>query len=98
MPKFEQKPNTGVLFANKDRKSDKHPQAKGSATIDGVEYWVSAWTNKAKSGERYQSLAFKPKDSQETDNPTQQRGDHQPIAEEDIPFSSDSFCGPLWRQ
>jgi hypothetical protein len=60
---YEQKPNEGTLFANKDKQSDAHPNAKGSALIGGVEYWVSAWTNTAQtSGDRYQKLKFTPKD------------------------------------
>ena len=52
----------GVLFANKDKKSDAHPNAKGSAQVDGVEYWVSCWVNTDKNGNRYQRLQFQRKD------------------------------------
>lgn len=53
---------TGVLFGNDKRETDKHPNAKGSAQINGVEYWVSAWTNTDKNGRKYQSLKFQPKE------------------------------------
>lgn len=59
---YEQKPNTGSLFRNDRREKDTHPNAKGSALIDGVEYWVSAWTNKDRNGNAYQSLSFQRKD------------------------------------
>lgn len=59
---YEPKDNTGTLFRNDKREKDTHPQAKGSALIDGVEYWVSAWTKEGKDGERFQSLAFKRKE------------------------------------
>lgn len=63
---YEQKPNEGTLFANKERESDSHPNAKGSALIGGVEYWVSAWTNVAQtSGDKYQKLKFTPKEAKE---------------------------------
>lgn len=62
---FEQKPNTGALFKNDDKKTDKHPNARGSALIDGVEYWVAAWTNDGKEG-KYQSLKFSRKDENKT--------------------------------
>ena len=62
---YEQKPNSGSLFANRDRKSDKHPHASGSAIIDGVEYYVDAWTNDGQKG-KWQSLRFKPKQAQRT--------------------------------
>ena len=58
---YEQRENSGTLFRNDKREKDTHPHAKGSALIDGVEYWVSAWTKEGKDG-RYQSLAFKRKD------------------------------------
>ena len=42
-----------------------------SAEINGVEYWVSAWTNTDKNGNRYQKLKFTPKEE------TNQRGRQQ---------------------
>jgi type II secretory pathway component PulJ len=66
MAKFEQRPNTGSLFKNDKREKDTHPHATGSALIDGVEYWVSAWTKEGKSG-KFQSLAFKRKEEKTAD-------------------------------
>jgi len=60
---FEQRDMSGSLFKNDKRDSDNHPNAKGSAMIDGVEYWVSAWTKRDKNGNPWQSLAFTPKDT-----------------------------------
>lgn len=55
----------GALFKNKNMRPDKKdPEYKGSATIGGVEYWVSSWINKSKAGEKYMSLNFKAKDEQ----------------------------------
>ena len=65
MSDFQHKPDSGSLFKNDKRESDKHPNAKGSALIDGVEYWVSAWTNDGKAG-KYQSLKFSKKDANKT--------------------------------
>lgn len=65
---FEHKPNSGSLFKNDKRENENHPHAKGSALIDGVEYWVSAWTNDGKSG-KYQSLKFSRKDENRAPNP-----------------------------
>jgi hypothetical protein len=61
MSNYETKDFTGVLFANADRTKDTQPNAKGSALIDGVEYWVSAWTNTSSKGVKYQSLKFERK-------------------------------------
>jgi hypothetical protein len=59
---YEQKPDTGTLFKNDKREKDTHPHAKGTALIDGVEYWISAWTKEGAKG-KFQSLAFKRKDA-----------------------------------
>ena len=60
---FEQKDMSGALFRNDKRGNDSHPNAKGTAMIGGVEYWISCWTKESKDGVKYQSLAFKRKDS-----------------------------------
>lgn len=64
MSKYEQKENEGALFANQEKGKDTDPNAKGSALIDGVEYWVNAWTNTSKAGSKYQKLSFSKKEKQ----------------------------------
>jgi hypothetical protein len=59
---YERRDMEGALFANKEKRDDKDSNARGSATIDGVEYWVSAWTNTKADGERWQKLKFKRKE------------------------------------
>jgi hypothetical protein len=68
---YELKDGQGSLFKNEKRTTDNHPHATGSALIGGVEYWVSAWTKEGKNG-KFQSLAFKPKDKQESRKPDKQ--------------------------
>jgi len=62
---YEQRDMSGSLFKNRKKEKDSHPNATGSAMIDGVEYWVSAWTKKDKNGDPWQSLAFKRKEEKE---------------------------------
>ncbi len=57
---YQQRENSGSLFKNDKREKDSQPNAKGSALIGGVEYWVDAWTKEGKNG-KWQSLSFKPK-------------------------------------
>ena len=90
---YAKKDNDGVLFANRDRKSDRHPNAKGDALIDGVEYWVSAWTNTSKAGAKYQSLKFTRKETRGDASEREPRGKpltgndaHKPIGDEEIFF------------
>src|SRR5215469_11895115 len=56
---YEQKDNTGSVFANDRKTEDTHPDRTGTAKIDGVEYWVSGWLHKTKKGQPYLSLTFK---------------------------------------
>jgi hypothetical protein len=60
---YEHKDNTGSLFKNEKRTKDTQAQAVGSAVIEGVAYWMDAWTNE-KNGARYQSLKFRKKENQ----------------------------------
>lgn len=90
---YETKPNTGALFANRERKSDKHPQASGTALIDGVEYFIDAWTNMDRNDNKYQSLKFKRKDKQASAAPARQQSYAEAsgasageIADDDLPF------------
>lgn len=61
---YEQRENSGSLFKNDKKTEEKHPNARGSALVGGVEYWVSAWTKKDRNGNPWQSLSFQKKDEQ----------------------------------
>ena len=76
---FVQKDNTGTLFRNDRKENDNHPNAKGTALIDGVEYEVAAWTKQGNKGP-FQSLSFKRKDA-----PRQERrkDDVKPLTRQD---------------
>lgn len=58
---YEKRDMTGTLFKNDKREKDSHPHATGTAIIDGVEFWISAWTKEGSKG-KFQSLAFKRKE------------------------------------
>ena len=52
--------NSGIIGKNDRKETDKHPDISGSATVDGVEYWLSGW-KKEKNGRSFYTLSFKPK-------------------------------------
>lgn len=54
--------DTGGLFKNDKKETDKHPDYRGSCFVGGVEYWISSWINKDKNGNKYMSLKFNQKD------------------------------------
>lgn len=49
--------NSGAVWPNKDRKTDKHPTHTGSINVEGVEYWVNAWVGDKTKNQP--SLSFK---------------------------------------
>lgn len=56
---MDRKDNTGALFSNKEnKKTDKHPDYKGRALVNGKQMNMSAWLNTSKAGMKYLSVSF----------------------------------------
>lgn len=85
---YEQKPNTGSLFKNHKKESDKHPTHAGTINVDGVEFWLSAWVNETQKGEKYFSLKIKPKEVKVDSHNQAKANAYQPQIDDDsgIPF------------
>lgn len=57
MADFQQKPGTGTLFPNDYKKSDNHPDWKGTyMDEDGKEWAIAGWDKTMKSGKTFISL------------------------------------------
>lgn len=87
---YEKRDMSGTLFKNDKREKDSHPHATGTAIIDGVEYWVSAWTKDGQRG-KFQSLSFKRKEErrEEIKGSASQRdsyGNSYSDLNDDLPF------------
>jgi hypothetical protein len=80
--------NRGSIWKNEDRKSDTHPQFKGSAEVNGVEYWVSGWLRKADANPKApaMSFSFTAKEQQSAPKPAQAQANDFDSGE-DIPFN-----------
>lgn len=56
--------NRGSIWKNDKKEKDTHPDFTGSAVINGVEGWVSAWKRKPDANDKAPALTFtfKPKE------------------------------------
>ena len=73
---YEMRELSGSIFPNDKKTTENHPGWKGSALVDGVEYWVSGWVKQTNEGKKWVSLSFTAKDQA----PRQER---QPTASND---------------
>ena len=74
--------NSGVLFKSDKKDKPTSPDYKGNITVDGVDYWLSAWIKEGKNG-KFMGLAVNPKDAQPpASNPRKATN----IDDSDIPF------------
>ena len=79
---MEKRDNSGVLFKSDKRDNERAPHYKGNITVEGKDYWLSAWIKEGKSG-KFMGLAVNPKDSQPpASNPRKATN----ITDDDLPF------------
>lgn len=74
--------NSGVLFKSDKKDKPTSPDYKGNITVDGVDYWLSAWIKEGKNG-KFMGLAVNPKDAQP---PASNSRKATTITDDDIPF------------
>ena len=77
--------NSGRLSKNERKEKDSHPDLKGSATINGVEYWISGWSKTNDRG-KWLSLSFQPKDDPQERRAIQSEPRRQSAPKDDLPW------------
>ena len=84
---YEQKPNTGTTFKNdKYEQGGTQPYFKGTALIEGVEYWFSGWSNVSKDGSKpYIAWKFDKKETQ-TQASAPVQAVKAEVVSDDLPF------------
>ena len=78
---MDKKDNSGVLFKNDKIENERSPNYKGNITVNGQDYWLSAWIKEGKSG-KFMGLAVSPKE----DYQPKQAPKKASFADEDLPF------------
>lgn len=85
---YQHKNNSGSLFPNDRKDNEKQPDYKGSAIIDGKEFWLSAWERQGGRGV-YFSVSISPKEAAQPRSqyqPKQEAAPQKDSFEDDIPF------------
>jgi hypothetical protein len=89
--------NKGMLTKNDQGDNPKRPNMRGSLNVDGVEYWISAWTRTGGegtklAGEKFLSLSIERKQPRgQTEHGSAKANAYQapqpdPFADDEIPF------------
>lgn len=68
--------NKGALFrVEEDKKRENGPDYSGSLNVDGAEFFLDAWINTAKSGQKYMSVRVKQKQQRQEPGTGQTHGE-----------------------
>ena len=65
--------DSGSLFRNQRRRTDKDPEFRGQCTVGGTGYWIAAWQNRDKNGNAYLRLRFTEQQQQDRPPPPRAR-------------------------
>ena len=70
MPEKYDNTNSGAIFKNKYKESDKHPDLTGPLNVEGVEYNIAAWSNVSDSQGKYLKVSISKKEDKAGKGPS----------------------------
>ncbi len=65
---METKLNSGAIFKNDKKTSDKAPDYKGKVNVNGKEMEISMWINQSQKGIKYFSVSFQEPYKKDSEN------------------------------
>jgi hypothetical protein len=77
--------NSGILFVNRDKKTDKHPAYTGKITINGEERRLAGWIKKDETTGQFKYMTLKISDQQRQGLPQREEPKQRQLDDE-IPF------------
>jgi hypothetical protein len=87
--------NTGALFVNDRKTTDRHPDMNGKLNINGVEHWFSGWWKQGNKGEFLSISLGAPVEQQQQPQRQQQaqpaRGRGRPQPQQEQSFTDDDL-------
>ena len=76
---YEQKPGTGSIFKNQNKKEARHPDYKGLfKDVDGKEWSVALWVKEGQKG-KFFSMGMSEPQPQQKSNPQVDNGNDLPF-------------------
>jgi uncharacterized protein (DUF736 family) len=77
---MDNKPNTGAIFKNDNKKAENHPDYRGKVNVNGKEMEIALWVKQGKSGSYFSASFSEP--YVKTETPTIS----PVVANDDLPF------------
>jgi uncharacterized protein (DUF736 family) len=77
---MDNKPNTGAIFKNDNKKAENHPDYRGTVNVNGKEMEIALWVKQGKSGSYFSASFSEP--YVKTETPTIS----PVVANDDLPF------------
>ena len=80
---YEQRDNSGSMFKNNRKETEKHADMTGDVMIDGKLYWINGWRKVDKNGNPWYSFSFRTKEARQDQSSQQQT---RRVPDDEIPF------------
>lgn len=75
--------NSGAVWLNTEKLSERHPDYKGKLNVNGEDYWLSGWKQNSSTNPRAPLVRFK---IEKKGAPHKTKEESQPPIDYDLPF------------